>query len=88
MFVVVKRGVYRHEIWGCRSTLEEAKILACQKLETERDDYHTAEITIPTEDGEKMIGSLQRRDDRRVTDGSTFPVTFSYGDRSYVWEDV
>lgn len=44
VFVLVKRGVYRHEIPGAYTSLEHATAVAREALELEPDRYHYFEI--------------------------------------------
>jgi hypothetical protein len=44
VWVVIKVGIYRHDIWGVYATEAEAKSRAVEALSCESDDYHIAEI--------------------------------------------
>ena len=43
-YIVIRTGVYRHEIFGPFGTLGAAKIRAAEELRSEKDHYHTYEI--------------------------------------------
>jgi hypothetical protein len=44
IFIVVQRGVYRHNIVGASMALDGAIEVAVEALKTERDAYHRYEI--------------------------------------------
>ena len=44
IYIVIKDGVYRHDIWGVFDNEEAARACAVASLNAERDDYHNALI--------------------------------------------
>ena len=55
LYVVIKKGVYRHSIVGVYDTLEKAKERAEECIQAERDTYHdfsvgAIELNTATED--------------------------------------
>ncbi|SPF82097.1 hypothetical protein [Pseudomonas phage GP100] len=54
-FVVVKRGVYRHDLCGCHSNLEKAKALAEVAQHKEKDAYHDFEVVEVFYDGREEL---------------------------------
>lgn len=71
VFLVIQRGIYRHAVWGIRTTLPDAVILAKEMLLAERDDHHCAEVVRVSVDGsapEKLVGIVERRDHGRHYD--------------------
>lgn len=52
VYVVTKRGMYRHEIIGVYTTLNLAIQVGHNFVEQESDHYHSAEIVLATPDGE------------------------------------
>jgi hypothetical protein len=64
VYVVIQDGVYRHDIFGVRLDLEEAKKLAMDSLKAEEDHYHDAQIVEcdTTSSGEKILMILRRQD--------------------------
>lgn len=87
IYVVVKSGVYRHEIVGVYSTLK----LACEAAEAaahaESDDYHGFEVLECTLDnpGEHLVAEVKRIDTRHwehgrhVLDSTRVTLTYSTG---------
>jgi len=66
VFVVIREGVYRHEIVGIFSDFIKAKDIAKETIENEEDDYHKflvgkCEIDKVIEDIE-ILGSFSRDD--------------------------
>lgn len=62
-YLVIQRGVYRHDVWGVRFSVEAARALGEVMLAKERDDYHSAEIVEVELDGdapERIVGRLFR----------------------------
>lgn len=76
-YVVIKRGVYRHEVWGVLACLDDARALARRMLELERDDYHHAEVVsfpvAPEAAGEPecLEGAVYRADRKRLVRDDT-----------------
>ena len=57
MFVVAKEGVYRHELFGPFSMLEDAQSRALELIKNEPDHYHEwAVIELGTITPEREIG--------------------------------
>lgn len=44
MYIVQRVGVYRQGIVGCAATMEEARRIAEEAIQAERDDHHDMEI--------------------------------------------
>ncbi len=67
-YLVIKAGVYRHEVWGIRYEVEAAKAFAQEMLSGEPDDYHSAEIVEIDLDeespsaSEHSLGAVHRND--------------------------
>lgn len=89
VFVVLKKGIYRHEVWGIRTTLPDAVILAKDMLRKEPDDHHCAEVALVPVDGdapEKPIGTVERRDHGRNWDHVN--NRWISGDVVLTWKDA
>ena len=73
IYVVVREGVYRHEILGLFSDADKAKDVAHTACEKDVDDYHTYDIYKGTVDQtvEDLVreGFYRRYDFQRDKDG-------------------
>jgi hypothetical protein len=60
MYLLIKRGVYRHNLLGCWNDLNVAKREASDSIMAEPDHYHDVEIfeISPNTAGEKLIATL------------------------------
>jgi hypothetical protein len=62
MFLVIKLGVYRHDILFCGDTEQGAKDAAEKLIMEERDDYHNMEIVESTkENPDRTVRVLTRK---------------------------
>ncbi len=68
IYIVIKRGAYRHEVVGNHVLLPIAVKMAQDALDKERDDYHTMEIIGVAEnsDAEETRVAAVRRDGNAV----------------------
>lgn len=55
MFLVIRSGVYRHEVLDVRATRYEAILRAEALLQAEKDDYHEMEV-VEVREGEGEVG--------------------------------
>ena len=68
MYVIVKSGVYRHEICGVIDTMDDAIERANTLIMAEKDDYHEFEVlefmpNTVVKDG-KLVYLAQRKGER------------------------
>lgn len=70
MYLLIKRGVYRHDLLGCWTSLETAKREACDSVMAEYDHYHSVEIFEITPDtaGEKLVAEASFNYDTKQVD--------------------
>ncbi len=60
IYVVIRRGVYRHEILGLCGTLDSAQALGAEAVTQEHDHYHDAEVVACElgAPGERYLGAV------------------------------
>ena len=72
VYVVIKVGVYRHEICGVYFNYTDAYSCAKAEIKTERDDYHDFHIfeclvNVPLDDGH-CIAQVKRKGEKIWTE--------------------
>lgn len=72
MYLLIKRGVYRHDVLGCWTSIDTAKREATDSVLAEHDHYHDVEIfeIVPDTAGEKLLGSMTYNKATGVVDWS------------------
>jgi hypothetical protein len=61
-YLVVRTGVYRHEILGLYDTLRDARHKALTACYEETDDYHYFDVVRVNRYGETYVGKVSRVD--------------------------
>lgn len=61
VYVVIRKGVYRHEVIGVFSNVDRAKDAAHESVQAEHDHYHDAQILLCNLDGggERRLGEVE-----------------------------
>lgn len=83
VFIVIKAGVYRHDIVGVFYREDDAKIAAENAAKLEPDDYHSFELVkMKVGDGPgNLFSELYRTDAKHIVNGR-----YVIDSSSYMWK--